>query len=267
MSEYPNAEILVEVEWLKQHLGDPHIRILDVRASDPRLPIGYRMGHIPGAIEIDPSREFFATTDHTRALAPAEKIAEALGRRGISADSTVVIYDEWTGTLAAMTYWALRVTGHRDLRILHGGWEAWEKSGGMISQNAPECSPAHYRAQPNLDARATAEWIQENSSRPDVFLLDVRTPGEFDMGHIPGAMNLPYDLCLNLQTQTFKDARTLRAQLEAVGATPDKEIVAYCAAGARSSHTFVALQLLGYPRARNYDGSWSDWILRGLPVE
>jgi len=268
MSDYPNTQMLVEVDWLKQHLNDPKIRLLDVRTSDPRLPMGYRMGHIPGAMALDTTREFYARTAHGRDIAPADEIANALGARGISRDSTIVIYDEWTGQLAAMTFWALRTVGHHDLKILHGGWALWQKSGGAATQNAPQPETVEYRAQPNENFRATADWIQANTSRPDILLLDVRSDGEYGMGHIPGAVNLSWDAALDPQTQTFKDATTLRKQLESVGATPDKEIVAYCASGARSSHMFTTLQLLGYPRVRNYNGSMMDWLqMRGLPVE
>ncbi len=127
---------------------------------------------------------------------------------------------------------------------------------------------ATYVARQDDNARATAEWIQANADRSDVVLLDVRTEGEYAMGHIPGAINLPYDFSLEMKTQKFKDASTLKGELETVGVTPDKEIVAYCASGARSSHMFTTLQLLGYPRVRNYDGSMNDWHqMRGLVLE
>lgn len=268
MSDYPNTQMLVDIDWLKQRLNDPNLRILDVRTSDPRLPMGYRMGHVPGAIALDPTREFYARMPHGRDVAPTEIIAQALGSHGVSHDTTVVIYDEWTGQLAAMTFWVLRMIGHRDLHILHGGWALWQKSGGAVKQNAPQLPAVEYRAELNENLRANADWIQANSSRPDMLLLDVRSDGEYGMGHIPGAVNLSWDSALDPQTQTFRDSATLRKQLESVGATPDKEIVAYCASGARSSHMFVTLQLLGYPRVRNYNGSMMDWVqTRGLPVE
>lgn len=268
MSAYPNGKMLVEVDWLKQHLNEPNLRVLDVRTSDPRLPMGYRMGHVPGAIALDPTREFYARMPHGRDVAPTETIAQALGSRGISSDSTIVIYDEWTGQLAAMTFWILKMMGHRDLAILHGGWAMWQKSGGAVTNDVPQFAATTYRAEPNENLRATAEWIQANASRPDLVLLDVRSDGEYGMGHIPGAVNLSWDVALDPQTQTFRDPATLRKQLESVAATPDKEIVAYCASGARSSHMFATLQLLGYPRVRNYNGSMMDWMqMRGLPVE
>ncbi|MDE3090962.1 MAG: sulfurtransferase [Chloroflexota bacterium] len=267
MSDYP-ADILVDVGWLSQHLTDPNTRLLDVRASDPRLPVGYRMGHIPGAVALDVGRDFFVYADGVMQLAAPDRIADVFARHGMANDTRVVIYDEWTGQLAAFTYWVLRYLGHRDVKILHGGWAAWRNNQGEVTREVPPIAPATYRAQPNDDARATAEWIQANAGRPDVFLLDTRTEEEYAMGHIPGAVNLSYDFSLEMRTQTFKDAAVLRALLEAIGATPDKEIVAYCASGARSAHMFATLQLLGYPRVRNYDGSMADWYqLRGLPVE
>lgn len=269
MSDYPNNTLLVDTDWMNHHLNDhPNVRILDVRVTDPRLQVGYRMGHIPGAIAFDPSRELFIRTQHGRDVAAVEKIAESLGQRGISAESLIVIYDEWTGQLATMTFWVLRLLGHVNLRILHGGWALWQKSGGATSLDVPEFAPTSYHAQPNQNYRADADWIQANVSRPDVLLLDSRSTGEYEMGHIPGAVNLSWDLSLDPQMQNFKDPATLRAQLESVGATPEKEIIAYCATGARSSHMFTTLSLMGYSRIRNYDGSMMDWYqVRGLPVE
>ncbi len=268
MNEYPNGELLADAEWLKQNLNDPNLRILDVRASDPRLPVGYRMGHIPGALGLDPTRAFFIFENGAPDLASPKQIAQALGQRGISDDSPIVVYDEWTGQLATLTFWVLRYVGHKNVQILHGGWAKWRASGGPTTRDVPHVAPVEYRPNTNRDARATAEWIMENSARPNVLLLDVRTPDEYNMGHIPNAVNLSYDTSLDLRTQTFKDADVLRAQLQAAGVTPDKEIVTYCASGSRSSHMFVALQLLGYPHVRNYDGSMTDWYhTRRLPIE
>lgn len=267
MGSYPN-NLLVEVDWLKEHLNDPKLRILDTRANDSRLPIGYRTGHIPNAIAFDPTRVFWTRSAHGRDFAPLPSITAGLGERGISNDSVVVIYDEWTGQLASMTFWGLAMVGHPNVKILHGGWAAWQKSGGTISQDTPQISPAQYQTAGSENVRATADWIRQNSSRSDFLLLDTRSDGEYEMGHIPRAVNLSWDTSLDPRTQNFKDAATLRAQLESVGATPDKEIIAYCASGARSSHMFTTLTLMGYPRVRNYDGSMMDWYqVRGLPVE
>lgn len=268
MNGYPNGTVLTEIEWLTQHFQDPKLVVLDVRASDPRLPVGYRMGHIPGAVALDPGSEFFVIANGAPTLVPPDKIGHPLGQRGITNDTSVVIYDEWTGQLAALTYWALRYIGHAKVSVLHGGWAAWRAAGNPTTRDLPAVTPTAYRPETNTATRATAEWIQQNTSRPDMMLLDVRTTDEFARGRIPNAVNLPYDVSLDVRTQTFKDEDTLRRQLESAGVTPEKEIVTYCAAGARSAHMFLTLQLLGYPRVRNYDGSMIDWYnVRHLPVE
>lgn len=265
---YPNGDLLVDADWLEQHLTDPDLRILDVRASDPRLPIGYRMGHIPGAISLDATSDFFIMTNGSSRLKPADEIARVLGEHGISNDARLVIYDEWTGQLAGLAYWVLRYVGHRQVAVLHGGWAAWQQRSGPITREKPFLTPVKYRPEPNDQARASAEWIQMHSEQSDVLVLDARTRDEYEMGHIPGSANLPYESALAAGSQTYKDADAVRAELEAVGATPDKEIVTYCVAGARSAHMFLTLQLLGYPRVRNYDGSIVDWYYkRGLPIE
>ncbi len=267
MNEYPNGELLIDAEWLKQNLNDPHLRILDVRASDPRLPFGYRMGHIPGALALDPTRALIFSQNGAPGSASPEQIAQALGQRGLSSDLPIVVYDEWTGQLAALTFWVLRYVGHSNIRILHGGWAKWRAAGGPTTRDVPQVAPVEYHPHTDQNARATAEWIMQNAPRPNVLLLDVRTPDEYNMGHIPNAVNLPYDSSLDLHTQTFKQADVLMAQLQAAGVTPDKEIVTYCAAGSRSSHMFLTLQLLGYPHVRNYDGSMTDWYqVRRLPI-
>lgn len=262
MSVYPN-DILVDAEWLKDHQADSNLRIFDTRGVSARL------GHIPGAIALNPGRDFFVFVNGKMDVAPPEKIAPALAAYGVSNNSTVVLYDETNDQLVAIVYWMLRYVGHRDLKILRGGWRAWLESGGAESREIPGLTRGQYHAQANAEIRATADWIQQNAERErtDLLLLDARSVGEYARGHIPGAVNLPYEMNIDFRTMTFKDAPTLRAQLESVGATTDKEIVVYCHTGARSSHLFTTLELLGYPRVRNYFGSMADWSeSRGLPI-
>ena len=118
MNTYP-GDILAEVEWLSLHLNESNVRLVDVRASDPRLPMGYRASHIPQAVALDVGREFFLFANGARQLGEPAQIAQALAQRGIANDTLVVIYDEWTGQLASFTYWVLRYVGHRNIRVLH----------------------------------------------------------------------------------------------------------------------------------------------------
>lgn len=259
--------ILVTVEWLQAHLNDAQVRVLDARVSDPRLPIGYRVSHIPNALPFDLNRDMYEMTPHGLRLQTADAIAASLGERGIANDSIIVVYDENTGPLAGSVYWLLKYLGHADVRVLNGGWHAWRNANAPTTQDTPQYAPAVHAARVDEEQRCTAEWIQENSARADVVLLDTRTDSEYYMGHIPGAVNLSYDAAIDLTTQTLKDAAALRAQFEKLGATPAKEIVVYCRSGARSAHTFMTLHALGYPRVRNYKGSMMDWELGGLPLE
>ncbi|MBI5032254.1 MAG: sulfurtransferase [Chloroflexi bacterium] len=261
MNTYP-SDLLVDSRWLVENLTNSNLRILDVRG------MGYRLGHIPQAIALDLGRDFFIFAGRTVSSAPPEHIAQALSKLGVANDTTIVLYDDTNDQPVALAYWSLRHIGHRDVKILHGGFIGWRNAGSAVSHDVPSFTPSQYRPQINDDLVASAEWIQANENRADVLLLDVRSYGEYVNGHIPHAVNLPYDSSLNWQTMFFREAEKLRAQFESVGATPDKEIVVYCHTGMRSAHAFLTLSLMGYPRMRNYAGSMADWYeTRQLPIE
>lgn len=261
MNTYPN-DLLVDSRWLTENLTRPNLRILDVRG------MGYRLGHIPQAIALNLGRDFFIFAGRAIEPAPPEHIAQSLSKLGVANDSTLILYDDTNDQPVALAYWLLRYIGHRDVKVLHGGFIGWRNANGAVSQDVPPIIPTQYRLQLNDDMIASAEWIQANENRADVLLLDARSNGEYVNGHIPGAVNLSYDSNLDWQTMLFRDANTLRAQFESIGATPDKEIVAYCHSGMRSSHMFLTLHLMGYPRVRNYTGSIADWYeMRHLPIE
>lgn len=266
--EATGAPILVEVDWLKQHLDDPSLRILDARVSDPRLPMGYRSGHVPNAVRFDLHSDVYDAGHGTLKMKSPQEIAQVLGSRGVSNSSTLLVYDESTGPLAAFVFWLLKYLGHSDVRVLNGGWHAWQRANGPITRDVPEMQPCPYVAQVDPSQRSTADWIQEQGQSSDIVLLDARSDGEYYMGHIPGAVNLSFDTAIDYTTQKLKETEQLKRQFEEVGVTPDKEIVAYCGSGSRSAHTYLVLKGLGYPRVRNYDGSMMDWVqMRGLPIE
>lgn len=120
MNNYP-TDTLVDIEWLKQHLVDANLRILDVRIDDPRYSDGYRMEHVPGAVALDVERDFFVYGNGKPGLAAPGQLAQIFAQRGIANDTRIVLYDEWTGQAAAIAFWVLRYLGHRDIRILNGG--------------------------------------------------------------------------------------------------------------------------------------------------
>lgn len=259
--------VLVSVDWLREHLSDPNVKLVDARVSDPRLPMGYRAGHIPGAVPFDLNRDMYEHAMGMPRMKEPEAIGETLSARGISNDATIVIYDEATAPLAATAFWLFKYLGHADVRVLDGGWHAWGLANGETTRQVPSPSPAPYTPHVDGSCLSTADWIDENRTRDDLLLLDTRTDGEYYMGHIPGAVNLSFDEAVDFTTQRLKSTQALRAQFETVGVTPDKEVLVYCGSGSRSAHTFMVLKALGYPRVRNYKGSMMDWSMRGLPVE
>lgn len=263
-----DPQIVVDVEWLNAHLNDPAIRILDARVSDPRLPMGYRMSHVPNSLPFDLHRDVYEIGYGLPTMKRPEDIAKVLGSRGISNASTLVVYDEGTGPLAAFVYWLLKYLGHSDVRVLNGGWHGWQRASAPVTREVPQALACPYAAHVDPDQRSTADWIQDHARASDLLLLDARSDGEYYMGHIPGAVNLSFDTAIDYSNQTLKNADELRPQFEEVGVTPDKEIVTYCGSGSRSAHTYLVLKALGYPRVRNYDGSMMDWVqMRRLPVE
>ncbi len=260
--------VMVSAGWLAENLTNPRVRLVDARVSDPRLPMGYRVSHIPGAVPFDLNNDMYEMGPDGPRMKSFEAIAQVLGERGIANDSTIVLYDEGTGPLSGTVYWLFKWMGHDDLRVLDGGWHAWKQADGIVTNTTSPSQPVTYVPRVDENQLSTAEWIQKNGTREDVLLLDTRTDSEYYMGHIPGAVNLSFDRAIDFQKQGLKDEQVLRAQFERVGVTPDKQVVVYCGSGSRSAHTYLVLKALGYPHVSNYKGSMQDWAhRRGLPLE
>ncbi len=275
---YANADVLVETDWVAQHLNDPKVRIVE---SDEDVLL-YELGHIPGAVKID-----WHTDEQdpvVRDFIGKEGFERLMSARGIANDTTVVFYGDRNNWYAAYTYWLFKMYGHRDCRIMNGGRAKWEAEGRPLTREVSQYPPTEYRAQePDESIRAFRDEVLEHmkAGKP---LVDVRSPEEYSgqlvsmanypqegaqrAGHIPGAKNIPWATAAN-PDGTFKSAGELREIYEGKGITPDQPVVAYCRIGERSAHTwFVLTQLLGYPDVRNYDGSWTEWgSLVRAPIE
>ncbi|MFV9504644.1 MAG: sulfurtransferase [Oscillochloridaceae bacterium umkhey_bin13] len=280
MSGYAHPEVLADTGWVTNHLGDPMVRLLE---SNEDLLL-YETGHLPGAVKIDWVGDL--NDPILRDYLDAERFAEVMASKGISNDTTVVLYGDKHNWWATYTMWVFKLFGHRDVRILNGGRAKWIAEGRPITREVPTYPRGRYTAPPRDDhsIRAFRDEVLAHLRQPGTALVDVRSPQEFSGerthmpeypqegtlrgGHIPTAVNVPWAKAVN-EDSTFKSADELRTLYGELGVTPDKDVISYCRIGERSSHTwFVLTYLLGYPRVRNYDGSWTEWGNGvGLPIE
>ena len=276
---YANPDVLVETSWVASHLDDPRIRLVE---SDEDFLL-YDTGHIPGAAKID----WFTTLQDPlkRDFLNKPAFESMCSSLGISNDTTVVFYGDKSNWFATYAFWLFRYYGHKDLKIMNGGRLKWEKEGRPYTREVRQAEPRSYRAQdPDPGIRAFREEVFSQVER-GLPLVDVRSPQEYSGelismpnypqegaqrgGHIPGAVSIPWSRATNEADSTFKTAGELEELYESRGLDPEKEIIAYCRIGERSSHTwFVLTYLLGYPRVKNYDGSWTEWgNLVNAPIE
>ncbi len=222
---------------------------------------------------------------HSEVLVDADWVEDLLGRAGVSNDTTVILYGDNNNWFAAWALWILKYYGHSDLRLLDGGRVKWLADKREITTEVPSYPRATYHANaPHPEIRALRDQVLRELGNASLALVDVRSPAEYSGellapanlpqegaqrgGHIPGAANIPWSQAVR-EDGTFKSADELRALYGGKGVTPDKEVIAYCRIGERSSHTwFVLNYLLGYPNVRNYDGSWTEWgSLIAAPIE
>ncbi len=279
MSGYANPDALVETEWLAERLDDPGIRVIEVDEDTT----AYEKGHIPGAVGWNWSTDLHAPVG--RDYASQEQLSELLSRAGVGPDTTVVLYGGNNNWFAAYAYWILKLRGFDNVKLLNGGRKKWELESRELTEEVPAYPPSGFRiaAPERSEIRALRDEVLARVPGGAAF-VDVRSPEEYRgeklapdhlpqeqaqvPGHIPGAANIPWARAAN-DDGTFKGAEELRAIYEAEGITPDREVIAYCRIGERSSHTWFALrELLGYPNVKNYDGSWTEYgSLVGVPVE
>ena len=267
---------LVTADWVEEHLDDSSIVLIEVDEDVE----AYDKGHIPGAIKLDWKKDL---QDGVRHDFVGKAAFEALlSERGVSNDDTVVFYGGNNNWFAAYAYWYLTYYGHKDVRLLDGGRKKWELDSRELTDEVPTRAATTYVAQePNNDIRAFRDEVIAAIGVQN--LIDVRSPDEFAgrllapahlpqeaaqiAGHIPTAGNVPWSKAAN-DDGTFKSDADLTKLYAEVGLDQEKDTIALCRIGERSSHTwFVLSEILGYKNVKNYDGSWSEYgSLRGVPV-
>ncbi|MBC9822662.1 sulfurtransferase [Terrabacter sp. MAHUQ-38] len=275
ISAYADPERLVTTEWLAEQIaagaiGGPDGMVLLESDEDVLL---YETGHIPGALKIDWHLDL--NDPVARDYVDGARFAEVMGARGISRDTTVVLYGDKSNWWAAYALWVFSLFGHEDVRLLDGGRAKWIAEGRELTREVPTPTVVDYPVAERDDApiRAFKDDVLAHLGKP---LIDVRSPGEYSGellhmpdypqegamrgGHIPGAKSVPWARAAN-EDGSFKSREELEAiYLEEQGLTPSDDVVAYCRIGERSSHTwFVLTHLLGFDAVRNYDGSWTEW--------
>jgi thiosulfate/3-mercaptopyruvate sulfurtransferase len=261
-----NPRLLIDTAELAMLLGRPAVRVVDLRADAVGGEAAYLAGHIPGAVHLV-SRTLDDPTANAQGLPiHPEAAASLFSRLGIDHETTVVAYDDGGSVQAARLFLVLETFGHRSVRVLDGGLGKWQREGRALERGTVRVEPRRFVPHPRRAIGATAADVQARLGKPEVCLLDARSPAEFQGtdvrarrgGHIPGAVNVDWVTTMN-PDQTFKDIPTLRTILEGAGVLPDREVVAYCQSGMRAAHSYFVLRLLGYAWVRTYDGSWNEW--------
>ena len=278
---YAHPEVLVTTDWVADHVrNDPPVAVVEVNAD---LEADYNQGHVPGAVGWGLHTDL---EDPVKRDIPGIAQVEALlGRSGIHNETTIVLYGDGNNRSATWAFWVLRYYRHGDVRLMNGGRRKWIDEGRPLTIDTPIPAPKTYKASvPDQSIRARKEYIVSNLSKPVVKLLDTRSSEEYAgllasspgtdqfgiyrKGRIPGAIHIPWDDAAT-EDGTFKPPQELRALYTEKGIEPANEVIPYCRLGVRASYSWFVLEyLLGYPRVRNYDGSWTEWgNSTGVPVE
>jgi thiosulfate/3-mercaptopyruvate sulfurtransferase len=263
---WPGYAQIVTPEWLDKERQDAQMVILDARPEAE-----YAKGHLPGAIQIN-------TYDHLVDSSPeGEKkfhawLAQELGRLGLGPKDRVVVYEDKMGMRAGRAFWMLWYAGQPKVGLLEGGFDGWKQRGLGVSTEPAARTPTQYRLKPQKKWIATRDEVASSANNKKVVVLDVRTREEFEgksgpadcarQGAIPGAVWVEWTAFLSRDRMTVEAPEKLGMLLLEKGITPDKQIIAYCHRGARAAMVWAALDQLGYPRIKNYVGSWHDWASR-----
>lgn len=259
-----NIPIVIEPSALNELLGSEELVIVDLGK-----PETYSQVHVPGAVRMEYSTLLRGDRPAPGHLPEPDVFARTLSQAGITANSTVVAYDDEGSGKACRLVWNLHAAGHHCAAVLNGGIHAWCGENLPVSTEAEIPKPRDYDPiEYTVDPVATRDEILERLNDPGLVLLDARTAEEYagtqvraaKGGHIPGAVNLNWLDCIDRSNDTrlYPD-ETLHKLLAERGISKDKDVFAYCHTHHRSAHSYVMLKHLGFPSVKGYPGSWSEW--------
>jgi len=269
-SGYTHSGLLTTPQELKKKIGSPDLILIDTRPAEE-----FARGHIPGSIHFDLFGLSLIDTSPAPLRAFLSMMHHLFEMRGVELEKEVVFYEETSGMRAARGLWFLEYFGHAKVRVLDGGIAAWRQAGYPLTLETVAPSPAQWKTGERRELLATAEDVLDSLGKKNLTILDTRSDDEYlgrniraaRGGAIPGAVHLEWTNNLDPMGR-FKSPSELRQMYHRLGVTPDKEIITYCQGGYRAAHSYLALRTLGYPKVRNYLGSWREWGDRpDLPIE
>ena len=266
---------LVDTETLSRHLDDPRWVVVDCRfvLTDPEAGRrAYATGHIPGARYAHLNEDLSSPVTPVSGRHPLpfpNTLAEKLGRWGIDKNTQVVVYDDSFGAMAARLWWLLRWLGHEAVALLDLGYPKWVREKRPIMTDLPKIQPTPFHPTINHAMCVDADYVMQMTRAKEGFLIDARAEerfrGEVELldkvaGHIPGAINMPYEDNLDF-TGEFMSDEALREHYQSVlGKAPPDKVVHMCGSGVTACHSVLAMEHAGLSGAKLYAGSWSEWI-------